>query len=256
MILGTFENFLLLHTDSVLQNAVKGCKLIVHDNTALMNEIITTVCKFVTSSIGRKIVVALTGVCLLLFLVGHLAGNMTIYGSTESGASWIDTYATGLHSMPAWILWAIRLGLLAVFAIHILLALVLKYENYTARTHYQKEGTLKATLSSRTMVITGVMVLAFLLFHLWQLTINGDPAHCYEHVLAVFSNPICCLAYIVAICCLFMHVRHGVQSVLQTLGLSTRKVRPLYNIIAVLFALVVCGGFISIPFAVITGFLH
>lgn len=222
-----------------------------------MNDIITTACKFVTSSIGRKIIVALTGTCLLLFLVGHLAGNMTIWGgdAAEGGASWIDSYAIGLHSMPAWLLWAIRLGLLAVLLIHVILTLVLKYENYNARTHYQMEGTLKATLSSRTMVITGVMVFCFLLFHLWQLTVNGDPKNCYEHIIAAFSNPWCSIFYIVAICCLFMHVRHGVQSVMQTFGLATRKVRPLYNIIAVAFGLVVCGGFISIPAAVLLGIL-
>ncbi|HIX88875.1 MAG TPA: succinate dehydrogenase cytochrome b subunit [Candidatus Akkermansia intestinavium] len=224
-----------------------------------MNDIITTACKFVTSSIGRKILVALTGACLLLFLVGHLAGNMTIYGgdgANPADPSWINAYATGLHTMPAWLLWAIRLGLLAVLLIHVVLTLVLKYENYNARTHYQKEGTLKATLSSRTMVITGCMIFCFLVFHLWQLTFNGDPANCYEHIIAAFSNPWCSLFYIVAICCLFMHVRHGVQSVMQTLGLSTRKVRPLYNIIAVIFGIIVCGGFITIPVAVLTGYLQ
>lgn len=224
-----------------------------------MNDIITTACKFVTSSIGRKILVALTGSCLLLFLVGHLAGNMTIYGgdgANPADPSWINAYATGLHTMPAWLLWAIRLGLLAVLLIHVVLTLVLKYENYNARTHYQKEGTLKATLSSRTMVITGCMIFCFLVFHLWQLTFNGDPANCYEHIIAAFTNPWCSLFYIVAICCLFMHVRHGVQSVMQTLGLSTRKVRPLYNIIAVIFGIIVCGGFITIPVAVLTGYLQ
>lgn len=224
-----------------------------------MNDIITTACKFVTSSIGRKILVALTGACLLLFLVGHLAGNMTIYGgdgANPADPSWINAYATGLHAMPAWLLWAIRLGLLVVLLIHVVLTLVLKYENYNARTHYQKEGTLKATLSSRTMVITGLMVFCFLVFHLWQLTFNGDPANCYDHIIAAFTNPWCSLFYIVAICCLFMHVRHGVQSVMQTLGLSTRKVRPLYNIIAVIFGIIVCGGFITIPVAVLTGYLQ
>ena len=222
-----------------------------------MNDIITTASKFVTSSIGRKILVALTGACLLLFLVGHLAGNMTIYGGDAccGGFSWIDLYAQGLHSMPAWLLWSIRLGLLAVAVVHIVLTLALKYENYNARTHYQKENTLKATLSSRCMVVTGVMILCFLVFHLWQLTFNGDPAHCYEHIVNAFSDPVCSLSYIIAICCLFRHVRHGVQSVLQTLGLATRKVRPLYNLIAIAFALVVCGGFISIPLAVLTGIL-
>lgn len=223
-----------------------------------MNDIITTACKFVTSSIGRKILVALTGMCLLLFLVGHLAGNMTIFGglSPEGGTSWIDSYATGLHSMPAWLLWAIRLGLLAILLVHVGLTLILKYENYTARTHYQMEGTLKATLASRTMVLTGVMIFAFLGFHLWQLTFNGDPHDCYHHILAAFQNPYCSAFYIVAICCLFMHVRHGVQSIFQTLGLNTRKIRPLYNIIAILFGVVVCGLFISIPVCVLTGILH
>lgn len=216
-----------------------------------MNDIITTACKFVTSSIGRKILVALTGACLLLFLVGHLAGNMTIFG----GSTWINNYATGLHAMPAWMLMAIRLGLLAILLIHVVLTLVLKLENVNARTHYQKEGTLKATLASRTMVLTGVMIFCFLLFHLWQLTVNGDPHDCYNHIVAAFSNPWCSVFYIVAISCLFMHVRHGLQSVFQTLGLSTRKVRPLYNIVAILFGLVVCGAFISIPVCVMLGLI-
>ena len=222
-----------------------------------MNDIITTACKFVTSSIGRKILVALTGACLLLFLVGHLAGNMTIYGGdvAASGTSWIDIYATGLHSMPAWLLWSIRLGLLAVALVHIVLTLVLKYENYNARTHYQKNSTLKATLSSRTMVITGLTILCFIVFHLWQLTFNGDPAHCYDHIIAAFQNPVCSVFYILAICGLFMHVRHGLQSVLQTFGLATRKVRPLYNIVGILFGIVVCGGFITIPVCVMLGIL-
>ena len=227
------------------------------DVIALMNDIITTACKFVTSSIGRKILVALTGACLLLFLVGHLAGNMTIYGGdvAAGGTSWIDYYATGLHSMPGWLLWSIRLGLLAVALVHIVLALVLKYENYNARTHYQKEGTLKATLSSRTMVLTGLMVFCFIVFHLWQLTFNGDPANCYQHILHAFQQPVCSIFYIIAILCLMMHVRHGLQSVLQTVGLSTRKVRPLYNIVSWAFAIVVCGAFISIPVCVMLGIL-
>ncbi|MBQ2379393.1 MAG: succinate dehydrogenase cytochrome b subunit [Akkermansia sp.] len=222
-----------------------------------MNDIITTACKFVTSSIGRKILVALTGACLLLFLVGHLAGNITIFGGDVAAGdrSWIDYYATGLHSMPAWLLWSIRLGLLAVALVHIVLALVLKIENKNARTPYQREGTLKATLSSRTMVLTGLMVLCFIVFHLWQLTFNGDPANCYQHILHAFQQPVCSIFYIVAILCLMMHVRHGLQSVLQTVGLSTRKVRPLYNLVSWAFAVIVCGAFISIPVCVMLGIL-
>lgn len=222
-----------------------------------MNDIITTACKFVTSSIGRKILVALTGACLLLFLVGHLAGNMTIFGGDVAAGdrSWIEYYATGLHSMPAWLLWSIRLGLLAVAMVHIVLAIVLKIENKNARTPYQREGTLKATISSRSMIYTGLLVLVFIVIHLWQLTINGDPAHCYSHVLELFQQPVWAIFYIVAILGLMMHVRHGFQSVLQTVGLSTRKVRPLYNLVSWAFAIIVCGAFILIPVCVMLGIL-
>ncbi len=213
--------------------------------------------QFVTSSVGRKIIVALTGACLLLFLLGHLAGNLTIYGGSAGGnaTSWVNYYATGLHSMPAWLLWSIRLGLLGVFAIHIALTIMLKLENVNARTKYQVEGTLKATVSSRTMVLTGTTILLFALFHLWQFTYNGDPANCYKIVTTAFKNPICSLVYIGAIGCLFMHIRHGFQSVFQTLGLSTRKIRPLYDLASIGFAVVICGGYISIPLAVMAGIL-
>ena len=96
-------------------------------------------------------------------------------------------------------------------------------------------------------------LLCFAVFHLYQLTFNGDPEDCYNHIVRAFQNPFCSIFYIIAILCLFMHVRHGVQSVLQTFGLATRKVRPLYNIIAILFGLIVCGGFIAIPVCVMTG---
>lgn len=222
-----------------------------------MKDIITIACQFVTSSVGRKILVAITGACLLLFLVGHLAGNMTIYGGLGGGneTSWINVYAQGLHAMPTWMLYSIRLGLLVVLLIHLALTVALKIENVNARTNYQKEATLKATISSRTMVLTGTMVFCFMVFHLWQLTYNGDPANCYALIVQAFINPWCSLFYVVAICCLFMHIRHGFQSVFQTFGLSTRKIRPLYDIASIGFGIVICGGFISIPVAVLTGII-
>ncbi len=222
-----------------------------------MKDITTIISQFVTSSVGRKIIVALTGACLLLFLVGHLVGNLTIYGGMQGGdeTSWINYYAQGLHAMPAWLLWSIRLGLLAIFVIHIALTLVLKWENVNARTKYQVEGTLKATISSRYMVLTGVTILLFALFHLWQFTYNGDPAHCYAIITTAFKNPWCSIFYIAAISCLFLHMRHGFQSVFQTLGLSTKKVRPLLDMGSIGFALFVCGAYISIPLSVLFGIL-
>lgn len=230
------------------------------DATALMNAIVQTACKFVTSSIGRKILVAITGACLLAFLVGHLIGNLTIYGGPE----WINNYAHGLHTMPAWLLWSIRLGLLVIALIHVVYTLALKYENVNARRQYEYKATITATLSSRTMVLTGIMILCFAVFHLLQftarvnmvepLTASGE-LNFYQMIVSAFTNGWCSLFYIIAIFCLASHVNHGVESLLQTLGLSTRKIRPLYKIVALAYAVIVCGGFITIPVAVLLGFL-
>ena len=110
-----------------------------------MNSLVKTICTFVTSSIGRKIIVALTGLCLVLFLAGHLAGNLLIFGGPE----WINTYAHGLHSMPEAALWGIRAGLAVIFIIHVWLTIQLKLENHAAREPYVFKNTIKATLSSR-----------------------------------------------------------------------------------------------------------
>lgn len=233
-----------------------------------MNAIVQTACKFVTSSIGRKILVALTGACLLLFLVGHLIGNLLIYGGPE----YINSYAFGLHSMPAWMLLGIRLGLVVVALIHIVYTIALKLENNGARQQYEYKSTITATLSSRAMIWTGLMILCFLIFHLLQYTVrvgipdiqvplypsNPDSIFvfdCYGMIIKGFSNVWCSGFYIVAILFLFSHLRHGVQSIFQTLGLATRKVRSLWNIVAIAYAVVICGGFISIPLAVLSGLL-
>lgn len=133
-----------------------------------MNALVKTICTFVTSSIGRKIIVALTGLCLVLFLAGHLAGNLLIFGGPE----WINTYAHGLHSMPEAALWGIRLGLAVIFIIHIWLTIQLKLENNAAREPYVFKNTIKATLSSRYMIYTGLTILVFLIYHLYQYTLR------------------------------------------------------------------------------------
>ena len=139
-----------------------------------MNALVKTICTFVTSSIGRKIIVALTGLCLVLFLAGHLAGNLLIFGGPE----WINTYAHGLHSMPEAALWGIRAGLAVIFIIHVWLTIQLKLENHAAREPYVFKNTIKATLSSRYMIYTGLTVLVFLIYHLYQYTlrVGYDPA--------------------------------------------------------------------------------
>ncbi len=227
-----------------------------------MNALVKTICRFVTSSIGRKVIVAITGACLVLFLLGHLIGNLTIYG----GAEWINNYAMGLHSMPAWMLWGIRIGLAVVCIIHVWLTAQLKLENNAAREPYQYKATITATLSSRYMIYSGLTVLAFLIYHLLQYTVRvGYPEadytmadghfNVYQMIVNGFSNGWCSAFYIIAVALLFSHLRHGVQSIFQSVGLNGRKIRPVYNLIAIAYAAVVCLGFISIPVAVLLGFI-
>lgn len=234
-----------------------------------MNALIKTACRFVTSSIGRKIIVALTGASLLIFLVGHLAGNLLMYGDPIA----INTYAHSLHLSPT-ALWLVRLGLAAVFVIHILLTIQLKLENASARDDYKFSNTIKTTWSARYMIYSGLTVLVFLIFHLLQYTVRVglDPAlfeytfqtGAYEgvttfdvHKMIVlgFSNVWVTGFYILAVIMLFTHLRHGVQSIFQTIGINTRKTRPWYNLIGIAYAVVICVGFASIPVAVQLGFI-
>lgn len=171
----------------------------------------------------------------------------------------------------------VRLGLLAVFLVHILLTVQLKYENFSAREGYKKEGTIKATWSSRYMIYSGVTVLVFLLYHLLQYTVRlGYDAADYQYVFQEgnlfglagietfnvhkmivdgFSVPCVTIAYIVAVALLFTHLRHGAQSIFQTVGLNTRKTRPWFDLVSITYATVVCLGFASIPVAVLCGMI-
>lgn len=235
-----------------------------------MNALLKSVCTFVTSSIGRKIIVAITGLSLVLFLVGHLIGNLLIYGD----ASLINAYAYGLHSMPPAALWGIRLGLGVFFLVHVLLTIQLKLENKAARgdQEYKYKNTIAATISARYMVYSGLTVLVFLVYHLLQYTVRLglDPAtfsytfttgalagietfNVHQMIVAGFSNIWVSGFYILAVIMLFSHLTHGVESIFQTVGLSSRKIRPWYKLVAALYALAVCVGFGSIPVAVLLG---
>ena len=219
-----------------------------------MHALVKTICTFVTSSIGRKIIVALTGLCLVLFLAGHLAGNLLIFGGPE----WINTYAHGLHSMPEAALWGIRAGLAVIFIIHVWLTIQLKLENHAAREPYVFKNTIKATLSSRYMIYTGLTVLVFLIYHLYQYTlrVGYDPAQFTTFISDGTVETFDVYAfYILAVLMLFSHLRHGVQSIFQTVGVDSRKIRPFYNFIAIAYGAIICLGFISVPVSVLLGII-
>ena len=222
----------------------------------------------IESSIGRKAIVAVTGLGLFAFVIGHMLGNLQIF----MGPDVLNGYAHKLKATPA-LLWTVRLGLLAFFVAHMAVALRLAWENRQARPiPYSFEDTVKASRESRTMVRTGLIVLAFVIYHLLHFTVlvtNPEYAEMratlpggtevpdvYAMVVAGFSNVFVAAIYIVAQVLLAMHLCHGASSLFQTIGLNSSKYRPIIGKIGPVGATIIAVGNISIPLAVLAGFLH
>lgn len=215
------------------------------------------------SSIGKKLLMALTGLVLFGFVTGHLIGNLQIFLPPEK----INAYGHMLESLGA-ALWGIRLFLLACVVIHIWLAIQLTLENRAARpVGYGVDHTNRATLASRLMARTGLVVLAFLLFHLAHFTVrishpgwsehtyhlaNGTAVRdVYAMVVQGFSSVSVSVFYIIAVGLLSYHLSHGVVSMLQSLGLKNERwTRGLEG-----FAVAYCWGYFllsaAIPLAVL-----
>jgi succinate dehydrogenase / fumarate reductase cytochrome b subunit len=215
---------------------------------------------FRSSSIGRKSLMAVTGLFLLLFLLGHMAGNLQFF----AGADTLNAYAAALRH-NALLLWGMRIGLLGVFVIHVVNAVQLTLANRAARPEpYAVQKPLKSTLASRTMAISGLLILGYTVFHLAHLTAGvigpehrlqpGSPVpDAYANVVAGFSNLPFALFYIVMMVVLYFHISHGAQSALQTLGCNHPKYTPALRCLLNGLVLLICAGFISIPLAVLLG---
>ncbi|MHC4938270.1 MAG: succinate dehydrogenase cytochrome b subunit [Planctomycetota bacterium] len=218
------------------------------------------------SSIGAKSVMAVTGLLLFLFLIGHLAGNLLIFKGSDA----INSYAQGLQNLGPG-LWIVRLGLLAVFVAHIWTAIKLTAENKEARpVRYQKEDTLKATWASRYMMLTGMVVLAFVVYHLLHFTFHqfgprGTPTEVladgtkrvdvYTMVIKGFRDPMISITYLIAHALLLSHLLHGIQSLGQTLGWNHDAVRPLVKKGLPGLAVLVVLGKVCIPLSILLGFI-
>ena len=215
--------------------------------------------KFFKSSIGKKIVVAVTGICLALFLVAHMAGNLQIFGKPAA----INSYAETLHSHPG-IVWTFRLGLLVFFLLHILLAVILTVKNWSARPDsYQCNSTVQASVASRIMIWTGLFIFAFVVYHLLHFTVGAVHSNFFVAGLPLLDNqknvhamvvksfqvrPIAG-AYIVFMVLLALHLYHGIGSVFQTLGLVREGAYGLLTKVSVAFLAIVVGGLVAIPVA-------
>ena len=206
------------------------------------------------STNGKKAVMAVSGCVLFLFVLGHMLGNLQVFEGPEQ----FNKYAALLRTLPEG-LWAVRIILLIMVALHIVAAVQLALRKRAARPiGYAKRKPIGSTYSSRTMYWSGPIILAFIIYHLLDLTagnlnpnfIEGDV---YHNVIASFSNPLVSAWYIFAMVLLALHLRHGVWSMFQSVGLSHPRYTPTLRRAATAFAVVIFLGFISVPIGVLTG---
>lgn len=217
------------------------------------------------SSLGKKFLVAVTGLGLLGFVVVHMAGNLQIFAGRDA----LNTYAAQLKSLGP-LLWIARGGLLAIFVGHVAMAIRLAAENKAARpVRYAVDPGIQRTVSARGMLVTGMTVLAFALYHLahftwgWVMTdahmltetlADGTTRHdVYSMVVASFQQPLIALLYVAAMVLLGLHIRHGAWSFIQTLGLTHHKLAPMLRSAAAGAAWLIVLGNISMPLAVLFG---
>jgi succinate dehydrogenase / fumarate reductase cytochrome b subunit len=201
---------------------------------------------------------ALTGVILVGFVLGHLTGNLLFF----RGPAALNEYAEWLHS-HALLIWGARAVLILSVFLHIWTGIQLTLENRASRQGgSQVEATRRASVGSRTMPYSGVVILAFIVFHLLHFTFRqvalgsidfkGDV---HAMIKYGFSQPAVAIFYIVGMLLLCLHLGHGVSSIFQTLGLRNERWRARLEAASMALAWVIALGFISIPLAVLTGFV-
>jgi succinate dehydrogenase / fumarate reductase cytochrome b subunit len=219
---------------------------------------------FYQSSIGKKYVVAVTALLLILYVLGHLVGNLQIY----LGQDRINAYAKFLHDLGP-ILWVVRVILLAAFVIHIVATIQLAQENRLAKPQkYAVAGYQRSTMASRTMIVSGLIVLCFVIYHLLQFTLQvTDPEFrevhdsigrhdVYRMLILGFRHPLVSLFYVIALFLLTTHLSHGFASVVQTLGINNRKIAYFVSTGGQTLAWVVFAGYISIPVTILLGIIR
>jgi succinate dehydrogenase / fumarate reductase cytochrome b subunit len=210
--------------------------------------------RFRDTTIGKKAVMAVSGVVLSAFVAGHLLGNLQIF----LGPDRFNGYARALKALPE-LLWAVRISLIISVALHIWSSIQLAVVKSEARpVGYVRTKSIASSYASRTMYMSGPIIAAFIIYHLMQFTfgVGGTPymeSDPYGNVINGFRVPAVSLFYIIAMGLLCMHLRHGLSSMVQTLGLEHPRYTPRLKTIAVVIATLIFFGFVSIPIAVMTG---
>ena len=205
-------------------------------------------------------IVAVTGLVLIVFVIGHLLGNLQIF----LGPDWVNSYAEHLRALGP-LLWAIRIFLLLAVFLHIFYTISLAIENRRARpVHYKRKDYVKATVASRYMVMSGLIVLAFILYHLAHFTVRvtdprflllkADPLNRYDvysMMVYGFQNIFVSAFYVLGMFLLALHLSHGTSSFFQSLGLNDERLTPRLATTGRILAWLIFVGYTSIPIAVL-----
>ncbi len=197
------------------------------------------------SSIGKKLMMAITGFSFCGFLTVHLAGNLTIYGGQEA----FNGYAGHLHALGS-LLTVAELALLTLFLVHVITGLTLFLQNLKARpTRYAVNKSAGGrTFGSATMPYTGALILAFIVFHLLNFHfVDKSDTTIFTIVSDTFSSPGYVAIYMLAMVVAATHVSHGFWSAFQTLGANHPKYMPIFRTVGIAFAVVIGVGFGFLP---------
>jgi len=226
-------------------------------STVIANTQLTRVVRFYESTIGKKAIMAVTGLILFGFLIAHMLGNL----QTFLGREVMDHYAETLHGNPP-LLWTARTILLISAVLHIWASIQLSVIKHEARpVGYVKRANVSSSWASRSMMFSGPIIAVFVIFHLLHLTTGTIhphfiELHAYENLVNGFLVIPFALAYIVAMIFIGFHLSHGIWSMFQSLGLSHPRYTPAIKKFSAVFSWILVAGFISVPIAVLAGLVR
>lgn len=212
--------------------------------------------KALNSQVGRKIMTGITGIGLMLFLIGHLAGNLTIFAESDA----FNIYTHTLESLGP-LLYVIEAGLAFFFLYHAILGISIWRQRKKARpegydTYRTKGGPSHQSLASRSMIISGLVILVFLVLHIWHFKFGPTDMTMVDGtemrdlralVIAEFTNPLVAFGYIAVLSLAILHLAHGAWSAFTSLGMKHGETSKKVQIGAYIFAIVLMLGFIFIP---------
>ena len=215
--------------------------------------------RLLSDSIGRKAVMAVTGLLMVLFVVGHLAGNSTVF----FGPNALNTYAAKLHEMAP-VVWITRVVMLVAVVTHLVISIQITLENEAANPQkYAVDRSLRATFASKSMIWTGLLLGVFIVGHLLHFTVRAqflgvlqgfdqlNRFDVFAMVTDAFRKASISIIYVAAMIALFLHLSHGVQSLFQTLGVSNDKLQPAYGTGGKVLSVIFLIGYGAIPVAIL-----